>query len=60
MLFRSPVGHEWYSLLERATARHAQAGLDATRVGTDWMGTHWLASFAVYLVTRRGLERPGV
>ena len=55
-----PVGHEWYSLLERAAARHAQAGLEATRAGTDWMGTHWLASFAVYLVTRRGLDRPGV
>ena len=53
MLFRS-------SLLERAAARHAQAGLEATRAGTDWMGTHWLASFAVYLVTRRGLDRPGV
>jgi len=52
-----PVGHEYYSVLERAASRHAQAGLDAVRSGTDWMGTHWLASFAVYLLTRRGLER---
>lgn len=52
-----PVGHEYYSLLERAAARHAQAGLEAVRNGDDWMGTHWLASFAVYLLTRRGLDR---
>jgi hypothetical protein len=50
-----PEGHECYSVLERAAARHAAAGLEGAR-GTDWMGTHWLGSFAVYLLTDRGLE----
>ena len=49
-----PEGHECYSVLERASARHAAAGLEGAR-GSDWMGTHWLASFAVYLLTGRGL-----
>jgi hypothetical protein len=49
-----PVGHEFYSLLERAASRHVTAGLEGAR-GTDWMGTHWLGSFAVYLLTQRGL-----
>src|SRR5262245_38142482 len=47
--------HELYSLLERASAMHAAAGLEGA-VGKDWMGTHWLGSFAVYLWTRRGIE----
>ena len=38
--------------LERAAFLHAQAGLDATRASTHWMGTHWLASFAVYVPER--------
>ncbi len=50
-----PEGHELYSLLERAAARHAAAGLEGAG-GDDWMGTHWLASFAVYLLTGRGLD----
>jgi hypothetical protein len=50
-----PEGHECYSVLERAAYLHAQAGLTATRESTHWMGTHWLASFATYLVTRRGI-----
>jgi hypothetical protein len=50
-----PEGHECYSVLERAAAHHATAGLEGAR-GGDWMGTHWLGSFAVYLLTGRGLE----
>ena len=50
-----PEGHECYSVLERAAARHAEAGL-AGSLGEDWMGTHWLGSFAVYLLTGRGLD----
>jgi hypothetical protein len=50
-----PEGHECYSVLERAAAHHAAAGLVGARV-SDWMGTHWLGSFAVYLLTGRGLE----
>ena len=47
--------HELYSLLERASAMHAAAGLEGAMT-QDWMGTHWLGSFAVYLLTRRGVE----
>lgn len=50
-----PVGHECYSVLERASARHAEAGLAGAH-GPDWMGTHWLGSFAIYLLTGRGLD----
>jgi hypothetical protein len=50
-----PEGHELYSPLERAAARHPAAGLEGAR-GDDWMGTHWLASFATYLLTERGLR----
>jgi len=49
-----PEGHEYCSPLERAAARHAEAGLAGAR-GPDWMGTHWLGTFAVYLLTGRGL-----
>jgi hypothetical protein len=49
-----PEGHELYSPLERAAARQRAAGLAGAR-GDDWMGTHWLASFVVYLLTERGL-----
>jgi hypothetical protein len=47
--------HEHYSVLERASAMHAAAGLEGAMT-EDWMGTHWLGSFAVYGLTRRGVE----
>jgi len=47
--------HELYSVLERASAMHAAAGLEGAMT-RDWMGTHWLGSFAAYLLTRRGVE----
>jgi len=47
--------HEHYSVLERAAAMHAADGLEGAMT-RDWMGTHWLGSFAVYLLTRRGVE----
>lgn len=50
-----PEGHECYSVLERAASRHSEAGLDGAS-GTDWMGTHWLGTFAIYLLTGRGLD----
>jgi hypothetical protein len=37
-----------------AAGRHARAGLAAVPA-PDYMGSHWLGSFAVYLLTRRGL-----
>ena len=40
----------------RAAARiHRQAGLDAV-TGAHYEGGHWLGTFAVYLVTERGLK----
>lgn len=42
--------------LVAAALRHRAAGLAAV-TGEHYAGGHWLASFAVYLVTRRGLTR---
>jgi len=42
-----------------ATAEaHRRAGLEAV-TGAHYEGGHWLGSFAVYLVTARGLQSPG-
>jgi hypothetical protein len=41
-------------LLESA-ARHTEVGLKHIASG-DYAGEHWLASFAVYLLTTRGSE----
>lgn len=40
--------------LQAAAAEHAEAGLHAV-TGQHYEGGHWLGSFAVYLVTHRGL-----
>lgn len=40
--------------LRAAARRHAEAGLVAVS-DEHYEGGHWLASFAVYLTTRRGL-----
>lgn len=40
--------------LRNAVAAHRNAGLAAV-TGKYYMGGHWLGSFAVYLVTRRGI-----
>ena len=40
-------------------ARHREAGLGALD-GLTYAGAHWLATFAAYLVTRRGLETDAV
>lgn len=45
----------WGARLAAAVAAHRAAGLAAARDETWWAGSHWLASFAVYLTTRRGL-----
>jgi hypothetical protein len=44
--------------LRAAAARHRRAGLAAV-TGEHYAGAHWLASFAAYLVTGRGLPRGG-
>ncbi|WP_339745308.1 DUF2891 domain-containing protein [uncultured Maricaulis sp.] len=40
-----------------AAAVHAEVGTRSVD-GADYAGGHWLASFATYLTTRRGLEAP--
>lgn len=40
--------------LELAATRQAEAGLAAV-TGEDYAGGHWLASFATYLLTQRGI-----
>ena len=44
-------------ILAEAARRHRAAGLESLS-GEHYAGTHWLASFAVYLVTRRGISAP--
>jgi hypothetical protein len=41
--------------LRAASGRHREAGLKAV-TGEHYEGGHWLGSFAVYLVTRRGIS----
>jgi hypothetical protein len=45
------------AVLRDAAARHREAGL-ASVTGEHYEGGHWLGSFAVYLVTGRGLAAP--
>ena len=50
-----PGGHAAHDVLAAAAQRHRTCGLAGAR-GTHYMGTHWLGSFAVYLLTERGLS----
>ena len=43
--------------LQLTADAHRRAGLAAV-TGEHYEGGHWLGSFAVYLTTRRGIERP--
>jgi hypothetical protein len=43
--------------IAEAALRHREAGLGAV-TGEHYEGGHWLGSFAVYLVTGRGLDAP--
>lgn len=49
-----PAAHPLRDWLAGASVSHRAAGLAGAR-GSDYMGTHWLGSFAVYLLTQRGL-----
>jgi len=49
-----PASHSWRAPLAEAASRHAAAGL-ASVPAEHYAGAHWLGSFAVYLLTRRGL-----
>lgn len=46
--------HPAHAAFARAAGRHRDAGLAAVGDG-PYAATHWLGSFAVYLVTRRGI-----
>jgi len=50
-----PPAHAHHEPLLAAAARHRAAGVSGS-LGTHFMGTHWLGSFAVYLLTQRGIE----
>lgn len=50
-----PDTHAHFSVLAAAAQRHREAGLAGART-PHWAGTHWLGSFAVYLITGRGLR----
>lgn len=52
-----PAGDTRIPPLREAAAAHRRAGLAAV-TGEHYEGGHWLGSFAVYLVTRRGLAGP--
>lgn len=52
-----PSSHAWQTALEDAARKHAEAGLSAAPA-EHYAGMHWLASFAVYLLTGRGLAGP--
>lgn len=49
-----PVDDERRPRLQRAARQHRDAGL-ASLAGDHYAGTHWLGTFAVYLMTRRGI-----
>lgn len=49
-----PAEDKRRALLLKTAAAHEQAGLAAV-TGEHYEGGHWLGSFAVYLMTRRGL-----
>ena len=50
-----PKGDPRISALNAAAATHRKSGL-ASVTGEHYEGGHWLGSFAVYLVTRRGIQ----
>lgn len=53
-----PKGDSRIPALLAAARAHRHEGLKAV-TGEHYAGGHWLGSFAVYLVTRRGLRNPG-
>ena len=52
-----PAAHRDVAQLDAACAQHRDAGLAAALETQHYAGTHWLGSFAVYLLTQRGLGR---
>ena len=54
-----PLGDLRVDLLRASAKRHAESGL-ASVTGEHYEGGHWLASFAAYLVTERGIGSRGM
>ncbi len=51
-----PAGHRRRAGILEMARRHREAGL-ASVTGEHYEGGHWLGSFAVYLVTQRGISK---
>jgi len=51
-----PKSDKRLAQIEAAADAHRRAGLAAV-TGEHYEGSHWLGSFAVYLVTRRGIQK---
>lgn len=56
IIFALPANDVLRGKLERASVAHREAGLAAV-TGEHYEGGHWLGSFAVYLVTQRGIAQ---
>jgi len=54
-----PAGDQRIPALEKTAEQHANAGLVAAVTSERYEGAHWLGTFAVYLLTKRG-ERQAV
>ena len=54
--FRPAEGDKRLEPIEAAADAHRRAGLAAV-TAEHYEGSHWLGSFAVYLVTRRGIPK---
>jgi hypothetical protein len=52
-----PAGDPRTRALQAAASVHREAGLVGV-TGEHYEGGHWLGTFAVYLLTGRGLEAP--
>lgn len=52
-----PKGDKRLPAIAAAAEAHRRAGLAAV-TGAHYEGGHWLGSFAVYLVTKRGISQP--
>ena len=52
-----PKGDAMRNVLMKTARAHREAGL-AAATGEHYEGGHWLGSYAVYLVTRRGIATP--
>lgn len=52
-----PEDDERRGVLLKAADEHGRAGV-AAAISTEYAGSHWLGSFAVYYLTGRGCKRP--